>query len=342
MAPYVRYAAELRNIVQVHLQLGTPPLQIADGLNVSNQWVYALRRIYECFGEVSPPSNSVIGRPRKLHAAAVESLIEFYEDNPQAYLDEAKLYLEEEHDIDVSISTISRQMKKLNLTNKRTERHHPRRSDELREDWQAQISQYQAYQLVFCDESAANERSTERRYGWSPRGFACRVKMAGQHSRRWSLLPAMGLNGYLYHEIHHGSYNTERFNAFVRRLLRYMTPYPGPRSVLVLDNAPIHRSDELKEMCRNADVRVLFLPPYSPDFNAIEESFSGMKAWMRRNRDLVSTFNPFFEGFIQMAVEQAVKAEHARGYFQNVGIRVDEQQIDVGYEEVWEQVEGVN
>ena len=91
------------------------------------------------------------------------------------------------------------------------------------------------------DESAANEHTAHSRYGWSPRGTACRVWYAGRRLRRWSILPALGLNGYIDYDLYHGSYNKERFLNFVERLLvTKMNAYgPGvPRSVLIVVIGP--------------------------------------------------------------------------------------------------------
>ena len=52
------------------------------------------------------------------------------------------------------------------------------------------------------------------------------------------------------------------------------------------------------ELCQNAGVRLEFLPPYSPDFNPIEEAFAELKAWMRKNNALASSFDDF-EDFLQ-------------------------------------------
>jgi len=56
-------------------------------------------------------------------------------------------------------------------------------------------------------------------------------------------------------------------------------------------------------MCREAGVLLIYLPPYSPDFNPIELSFSALKAWMRRNRELANEFSHWYEGFFHMAVQ---------------------------------------
>jgi hypothetical protein len=70
----------------------------------------------------------------------------------------------------------------------------------------------------------------------------CRVTIPNGRSRRWSICPAIGINGYLDYEIYYGSFNSERFNNFIRRLLLKMNPYPGPRSVLIMDNHSAHHT----------------------------------------------------------------------------------------------------
>jgi transposase len=81
-----------------------------------------------------------------------------------------------------------------------------------------------------------------------------------------------------------------------------LNPYPGKKSVVILDNCSIHHDEELREIiveecgefgcsldlfklkCTPMEGACLvYLPPYSPDFNPIEEAFSTIKAWLRRN-----------------------------------------------------------
>ena len=76
-----------------------------------------------------------------------------------------------------------------------------------------------------------------------------------------------------------------------------MTPFPGPRSVLILDNARIHHAEEIEALVhyygmfhvysvlvlahRQPGCRLEFLPPYSPDYNPIEQAFSIIKSYLR-------------------------------------------------------------
>ncbi len=130
------------------------------------------------------------------------------------------------------------------------------RDEGLRLRWEATLAQWSADQLVFCDESASNERTLDWKRGWAPQGLPCRVRWNSTRSKRWSILPAIALEGYISYDIYHGGYNAQRFNEFIRsKLLPRMNPFPGPLSVLILDNASCHRSKELKDKCEDSPYR---------------------------------------------------------------------------------------
>jgi len=105
------------------------------------------------------------------------------------------------------------------------------------------------------------------------------------------------------------------------RVLPFCTPYPGPRSVLILDNASIYKNARLQQLCSDAGVLLKFLPPYSPDYNPIEATFKDLKAWIKRNHSLVEDFENFGD-FLYFAVGQACRA-NVRGHFQEAGYIVE-------------------
>ncbi|TMI82169.1 MAG: hypothetical protein E6H10_10120 [Bacteroidetes bacterium] len=70
-------------------------------------------------------------------------------------------------------------------------------------------------------------------------------------------------------------------------------------------------------MCRAAEVILEFLPPYSPDMNPIEEAFAEMKAWMKRNNELQSTYDDFTK-FLEAAL--TYMANKAGSHFRSAGI----------------------
>ncbi|KLO15582.1 hypothetical protein SCHPADRAFT_824468, partial [Schizopora paradoxa] len=65
---------------------------------------------------------------------------------------------------------------------------------------------------------------------------------------RYSILPAITLDGIIECLIIEGSFNTERFVQFIEDLLPKMNPFPEPNSVIVMDNCIIHKSPEIRDL----------------------------------------------------------------------------------------------
>lgn len=90
---------------------------------------------------------------------------------------------------------------------------------------------------------------------------------------------------------------------------RYVEGEKYANSVIVMDNATIHKTPLVIELLASYDVKVVFLPPYSPDFNPIEMDFSVIKSAIRRYRDRASDF-PDFSLFL-MWICQEFGGKHA-------------------------------
>ena len=96
-----------------------------------------------------------------------------------------------------------------------------------------------------------------------------------------------------------------------------MNPFPGPRSVLLLDNCTIHHNYDVLQACHLAGVIVKFLEPYDPGSMPVEIAFRCMKMWMRSNRALIQNLEPRSQ--IRMAMRAVGKgasrnAFHTAGY----------------------------
>jgi hypothetical protein len=118
------------------------------------------------------------------------------------------------------------------------------RNQVLRDDWIQRLAGWEARQLVFLDETAANERTMDRKYGWAPIGVPAVEYRPLKRSARWSILPAYTIQGYIAWDIIQASYTTLIYNEFIENfVLPLCSPFPGNRSVIVMDNASIHKSE---------------------------------------------------------------------------------------------------
>ena len=99
-----------------------------------------------------------------------------------------------------------------------------------------------------------------------------------------SALCLMSTEGILACKVARGSVNGDTFLEFVENLLMpNLMPFNGynPRSVVIMDNCSIHHIDEVTELIQQTGALVHWLPPYSPDYNPIEEAFSKTKSMMK-------------------------------------------------------------
>jgi hypothetical protein len=181
-----------------------------------------------------------------------KSLRKFIEEEPHSYRDEMVEFILEKFNIEVSLATISRTLKRERISRKKVfplfnfsysklQRIAKERSAFLRAEWMQCLGEWQADQLVFLDESAINERSLDRKHGWAPIGQFARLVTSIKRTEKWSILPLYTIDGFLTAEIIKGSYNSLLFKRYMREIvIPNCTPYPGPRSVVVMDNARIH------------------------------------------------------------------------------------------------------
>jgi len=94
---------------------------------------------------------------------------------------------------------------------------------------------------MYIDETAANERTLDRKYGWSPINQPARQIESFKRTKKWSILPLYTYNGFIDWMIIHASFDADLFVQFLEEhVIPHTNPYPGPRSVLIMDNAKIH------------------------------------------------------------------------------------------------------
>lgn len=99
------------------------------------------------------------------------------------------------------------------------------------------------------------------------------------HRKTTTLVAGLRNTGMVAPLVIDGPINGEWFEAYVAQVL---VPTLKPGDVVILDNLSSHKRPAAREMIEAAGARMLFLPPYSPDFNPIEKAFSKLKALLRK------------------------------------------------------------
>ncbi|CAB4475156.1 unnamed protein product [Rhizophagus irregularis] len=213
--------------------------------------------------------------------AILEALKALVADKVDWYLDELVSEMDVLTGKKVSVPTLWRSLRFCGITRKKLHKNAKERNEILRGAFIANMEiNYTPDQLVFLDESAKDEQSLSRGYGYSLINTRARKSVVFVRGKRYTILPALSLQRFIAIDIMEGSCIKERFKDFViSDVLPKMNPYPGPNSVIVLDNAKIHHDEGLIEYLQAFGIRVEFLPPYSPDLNPIETSFSVMKVF---------------------------------------------------------------
>jgi transposase len=126
--------------------------------------------------------------------------------------------------------------------------------------------------------------------GRAPRGERLRASLPHGHWRTTTFVAGLRLDGIAAPMVIDGPINGEIFRVYVERVL---VPTLRPGDIVVMDNLGSHKGAAVRAAIEAAGAELRFLPPYSPDFNPIENAFSKLKALLRkaaaRTRDALWT-----------------------------------------------------
>jgi len=118
-----------------------------------------------------------------------------------------------------------------------------------------------------------------RKYGWSERGKPLIGKISGHKFKRTGIVAAKMGNSIIAPLQYDGTMDSILFETwFVTQLL----PILPKNTTIVMDNASFHRKSRLFPLAEEAGVRLVFLPPYSPELNPIENFWAWLKGYLRK------------------------------------------------------------
>jgi transposase len=118
-----------------------------------------------------------------------------------------------------------------------------------------------------------------RTHGWWRRGEPLLAKVPHGHWQTMTFLAALRYDGITAPCVIDGPINGEGFRAYIEQIL---LPTLKPHDIVILDNLGSHKGNGVRAAIRSVGARLLFLPPYSPDLNPIEQVFAKIKTLLRK------------------------------------------------------------
>ena len=152
---------------------------------------------------------------------------------------------------------------------------------ERRQRWRAGQPALDIEKLVFIDETWASTNMA-RRYGRAPRGERLVDHVPHGHWKTTTFVAGLRAGGLTAPLVIDGAMNGDLFVAYVEQVL---VPSLRPGDVVVMDNLSCHKRARVREAIEQAGCTLLYLPPYSPDLNPIEQAFAKLKALLRKAKE---------------------------------------------------------
>ena len=189
---------------------------ILEVLNISRSSFYQWKANRRDHGSVVPPPSYARGRPRLIPPAVSEELYALLREDPTLYLDEIQEWLIIAHDIGIGKTALNDHLHDIGLSYKRLHKIAAERDQvaweafhqHARENWVAS-------QLVFVDETSADDRTIYRHYGRSVIGTAADVSQPFRRGDRWSIVAALTVDGYINMRAVQGSVDGGLFLEFI-------------------------------------------------------------------------------------------------------------------------------
>lgn len=167
--------------------------------------------------------------------------------------------------------------------------------------------------LVFIDETGAQTNMT-RRYGRAPRGERLVAKVPWGHWKTITFVSALRCDRLTAPAVFDGPIDGDGFLAYVEQVL---APTLEPGDTVVMDNLSSHKVAGIREAIEATGASLRYLPPYSPDFNPIEQAIAKLKSHLRKHS--ARTFGTLIEAIATTL--PTFTAQECANFFANAGYR---------------------
>lgn len=147
-----------------------------------------------------------------------------------------------------------------------------------REEWFDGQLDLDPERLVFIDETWTSTKMA-RTHGRARRGERLRMAVPHGHWKTTTFVGALTLRGFIAPWVLDGAINRDAFETYVDKVL---VPELRAGDIVIMDNLGSHKGPRVRALIEAVGAELLYLPPYSPDFNPIEMAFSKLKALLRK------------------------------------------------------------
>ena len=180
--------------------------------------------------------------------------------------------------------------------------------------WQVMVAgEIDPERLVFVDECGTHT-SLAPLYGYAPKGERLRLSVPRKRGKNTTVLSSMTVEGMGPSLTVEGATTARVFETYLKKVL---VPSLQPGRIVVMDNLGAHRPRKVRELIDKRGCELIYLPPYSADYNPIEEAFAKIKNLLRKGA--ARTKEALVEA-IGVALS-TVTAADVRGFFEHAGYR---------------------
>ncbi|WP_242153870.1 IS630 family transposase [Sphingomonas sp. BAUL-RG-20F-R05-02] len=273
-------SVDLRDRVVAAIACGLSRRQAAVRFGVSAASAVRWQKLASQHGTPAPQPQGDDRRSMRIEVHA-GLILDAYKATPDITLAELQALLADQG-TEVALGTIWRFFARRGITPQKKTAHATEqdRPDILkrREEWFDGQLDLDPEQLIFIDETWASTNMA-RRYGRAPRGERLRAGVPHGHWKTTTFVAGLSRTGMIAPWVLDGPMNGDAFTTYVTRV---PVPELSPGNVVIMDNLSSHKAPAVRTAIEAAGARLLFLPPYSPDFNPIEMAFSKLKAHLRK------------------------------------------------------------
>jgi len=230
------------------------------------------------------------GKPRKLQPVHIEDLKTWVEQDCRRTLRDLADRLEQKYGVKVCESTLWNYLEELHFSVKRISpipisRNTPENIEVRRVYGYKFLEMDRERDKVFYIDETGIAVHTRLNYGRSRRGQRANLTVRAIRGKNYSVCMAMNWKGIVLYEPQDKAFNSFSFAEFLKKLIDKLQENGVNGAYLVMDNASFHHTEEIQNLMATTDHQIVYLPPYSPFLNPIENLFNQFKYYVKR-------FNP--------------------------------------------------